>query len=181
MPAGYLVVADLPQLTLPTKPACPTFTWTGQDQYKVDRMHEYQQMLCDAGITDADTIKLFSAQLAQEGGTFNGETLGDKNCYVKNRGRLHGGHSSFGLIQYNSWSSDGVSTERFLEFHPEWKDYRCQLRWMVDQVVGRLAKYPAWLAVVDHNCPACARNGHDSPRGYYAREVLPNERKLLSD
>lgn len=152
------------------KADCPTFTWSGAEQYKVDRLHEYQNMLCEAGITDPEAIKAFSAQLMQEGGAWNADTLGDNGC-------------SLGIIQFNACAHFGVKALKFLENNPEWGDYRYQLRWMVDRVVERMDIYDGdiRLSVIHHNRPASARAGKDTARGYYKNEVMRHVKNLVAD
>lgn len=161
-------------------PSCPHFEWKNQEEYKNIRLREFQEMLCERGIRDPYQVKMFTAQLAQENGTLTADRMGDWECTSGKRGKLKGGHCSFGIIQLNTWSSHGISAEEFYPKHPEYHDYKFQLAWMADAAKNRLDKWDNLrIAIIDHNCPACAAAGVDSKAGYFkditarSAEIIP--------
>lgn len=117
----------------------------------MERLYEYQRMLIQRGVRDSNALRMFAAQLMQEDGALNENTIGDHGC-------------SFGILQYNSCKHDGISAKRFLSLHPEWKGYRYQLQQMADERAAAYKVYHGDIAraVIDHNCPWCAEMHLDS-------------------
>lgn len=123
------------------------FVWDGAEPYKNDILKAYQKKLNERGVEDT---KIFVAQLIQENGSLDPLRIGDNG-------------KSFGIIQYNSYAKHGVNAKRFLELHPEWKTVDKQLEWMADDVAAKMKAYGSTkLAVISHNCPACAKAGVDA-------------------
>jgi hypothetical protein len=154
-------------------PAEAYWTLSGHDtDYKNAILKDFQDMLSGAGIPRKEQ-RWYAAQLCQENCAFDSTRLGDWECYDRNRGRLQGGHCSFGLIQYNSWSHNGLSAEQFLKQNPEWKSYKFQLGLMRDMILERRKLYSGNIrrVVLHHNLPACARNHEcfDTKAGYYVQ------------
>lgn len=144
------------------------FIWKGAPAYKSDRLRAYQRLLKAKGITKPDDLKLLAAQLIQENGALSESTIGDHGC-------------SIGMIQYNACAHAGISAKRFLQLHPEWKDWHYQLEQMATMVAERYAMYHGNIkqVVTHHNSPAAAKRGVDTAAGYY-RSVVSRTALLTS-
>lgn len=135
---------------------CPVHWIIKQDDpmfaaYKNARLVEYQDMLCDRGITGKNDLKLFAAQLLAENGAMSETRLGDHGC-------------SFGLVQYNACAHAGVGAKKFLTLHPEWLSHTFQLRYMADAVAWRYNKYAnIQRAITAHNSPLAAAKNRKTP------------------
>ena len=143
------------------------YAWQGAPDYKNERLAYYQKLLADRGITNADHVKLLVAQLIQENGSLSESIHGDNGCSV-------------GILQYNACVHNGMKAKRFLETHPAWKDWHYQLEQMANMVADRYEIYDGNIkqVVVHHNRPVSAKNGVDTPAGYY--KAVSSRLPLLS-
>lgn len=93
---------------------------------------------------------MFAAQLLQEGGDMNTDTIRDHGCSV-------------GIPQRNVCNA-GYSAKKFLNTFPAWLDYKTQLKWMVTETVETYNGFhkDIFRTIVHHNCPACASVAQDA-------------------
>jgi len=136
-----------------------------EEEYKTGRLAAYQRMLRARGITDKKQLRLLTAQLLVENGALSETIHGDNGCSV-------------GIPQYNACVHHGMKAERFLEKHPEWKDWKFQMERMADMVAERYALYDGNMkqVVTHHNSPVAAKRGVDTAAGYYSKVVKMSSR-----
>lgn len=124
--------------------------WEGEGSapYKNERLAYYQQQLIAQGFTDTEQLKWFSAQLIQENGSFNEAGIYHGNCV-------------FGIPQINACGRFHMSATRYLEKHPEWKDWRYQIEQMAVQTKERSLRFNGELSctIVAHFHPYTAKGG----------------------
>lgn len=126
------------------------YVWSGQPEYKQERLAYYQQLLKDRGITNRDHLKLMTANLIVENGALSESTHGDGGCSV-------------GIPQRNVCLY-GYTAKSFLKKYPAWNDWKVQMQWMADHTKAAYDKYDGdvFRTIVSHNRPASAAVGKDS-------------------
>ena len=131
-----------------------------EPSYKNERLHVYQDLLKNRGITNRDHLKLFVAQLLQENGAVSENVDGDNGC-------------SIGIPQRNVCLY-GYTAKSFRKKYPNWKTWETQMKWMADYTVQNYKKYDGnpKCTIIHHNRPASARNGcRDTAARYYGKIV----------
>jgi hypothetical protein len=73
------------------------------------------------------------AHLIKENGALAEDRHGDYNGA--------GNPCSLGMLQWNTCIHYGKSVHRWLNENPKWRDWRFQVRFYLDQMQGRIAKY----------------------------------------
>jgi len=123
------------------------YQWKDAEPYKNERLAYYQLQLRNRGINKESDLKLLTAQIIQENGSLSENVHGDGGCSV-------------GVLQYNACAHHNMSAKRFLETHPEWKDWKFQFDRMADMVADRYGIYDGNMksVVIRHNCPKCVNS-----------------------
>jgi hypothetical protein len=135
------------------KPVTGTWKWSGAPDYKNERLAYYQDQLTKVGITDSTAQKWLVAQLVQENGSMNEAGIYHNNCV-------------FGIPQINTCGRFNMKADRYLQEHPEWKDWRYQIEQMAVQVKTRYDEFnEISCTIVGHFHP----NGSNGARGLYKR------------
>jgi hypothetical protein len=152
-------------------------------EYKNARLVEFEDMLCDVGVTKSDHLKALVAGILQENGSLSETNDGDNGC-------------SIGLAQRNTCNfvdprtgKKFKSADQFRSAYPVWNNYKIQLKWLANDVAWRETKYKGdiFRVVVHHNSPSAAKRGVDSCRKigkrfscYWANEVSKHLKDLTS-
>lgn len=165
--------------------------------YKVHRMIEAQNIAYDAGLSKQEAFEVVY-QLNLENGEWNELVMGDEWCLSEKghedycfrmerygmaiKERLH--HCSLGLVQFNACAHYGVSAEDFIANvrNREWKDYRFQIKKLVDFLVEKKEEYQDFeRAQVHWNYPEASRNGYHTTVPYFEKLERVREKFKNSD
>lgn len=98
------------------------------EDYKTIRLREIRDIIWADYNALFEHNELLLAHLYTENGALAEDRHGDQQC-------------SLGIIQWNTCVHSKMNVNRFLEKHPEFREWRYQVRFYLDRMSERLAKY----------------------------------------